>query len=85
MGGVWPALGVALDVGQREQQVLARDVLVFERLGLAQRLLQDRVELRRDEPATESLVVHVGAADRRIARRAAAEVFVRVTGGALAR
>ncbi len=37
-----------LRVDEREQQVLGRDVLVLERLGLAQRLLEDAVELRRD-------------------------------------
>jgi hypothetical protein len=37
-----------LRVDEREQQVLGRDVLVLERLGLAQRLLEDAIELRRD-------------------------------------
>ena len=37
-----------LRVDQRQQQVLGGDVLVLERLRLAQRLLEDTVELRRD-------------------------------------
>src|SRR6185436_15548010 len=37
-----------LAVDEREQQMLGRDVLVLERLGLAQSLLQHSVELRRN-------------------------------------
>ena len=40
--------GGRLRADEREQQVLGRDVLVLQALGLAQRLLEDAVELRRD-------------------------------------